>query len=583
MNNSDFKSYISEATRRNWDRLSKTGELKLTARANKKMSNKQIVPVEYLINQKSIGVVESIVAFIKDNSYSVEDAIFTLAVKMLKEKNIFEKENVQSVLSEYDYKILHDLISIELPTKEIDLLGAIYQTYLNEGKKNMGGVYYTPHDVVKNMTKDLDFSDGQTFFDPCCGSGAYFMALNCENPTQIYGMDNDPVAVFIAKVNLLIKFQNFNFIPQIVCCNYLDDSAYALSNSFLTLKFDYVVTNPPWGACSTLIPNIPEITSKESFSLFYVKAYKQLKKNGKIRFLLPESVLNVKTHKDLRYFVLNNGRLKQITHYDSRFAGVTTRFVDILQTNKTFKNKNYNILVVKNGKKTRIPVETFFYTNNLVFNSLEQKDVEILKSVKALCPNYLSDSIWALGIVTGDNSGKLLPTATSNAEPIFTGKEVSPYKLTQPKNYIVYNRDDFQQVAKDEFYRAEEKLVYKFISSKLVFAYDNTGALVLNSANVLIPKVPNMSIKSVMAFLNSELYQYLYVALFSEIKILKGNLMELPLPNLTKEQDELLTNMVDEVIANEKSKEQLDNIVCGLLNITEEQNRHIKNFLKKYV
>lgn len=40
-----------------------------------------------------------------------------------------------------------------------------------------------------------------------------------------------------------------------------------------------------------------------------------------------------------------------------------------------------------------------------------------------------------------------------------------------------------------------------------MFAYDDTSSLFLNSANILIPNIPGMSTKTVLAFLNSSLYR----------------------------------------------------------------------------
>ena len=133
-------------------------------------------------------------------------------------------------------------------------------------------------------------------------------------------------------------------------------------------------------------------------------------------------------------------------------------------------------------------------------------------------------------------------------EKIYTGKEILPYRLKPAKNYIYYDRKQLQQVAKEEYYRAKEKLVYKFISNRLVFAYDDTASLFLNSANILIPQIPNMSIKTVLGFLNSQLYQCLYCKLFSEIKVLKGNLIELPFANITQEQDKLISTYVQSIL-----------------------------------
>ena len=152
--------------------------------------------------------------------------------------------------------------------------------------------------------------------------------------------------------------------------------------------------------------------------------------------------------------------------------------------------------------------------------------------------------------------------------------------LKAPTKYIVYDRKSFQQVAKDEIYRAEEKLVYKFISNKLVFAYDNSQSLFLNSANILIPKIPNMSIKTVLAFLNSELYQYLYCVLFSEIKILKGNLIELPFPDISATQNLEISAYVDKVLAGEKEYiSTIQTAIYEIFGLTSEHITHIREKL----
>src|SRR5690606_28068426 len=139
----------------------------------------------------------------------------------------------------------------------------------------------------------------------------------------------------------------------------------------------------------------------------------------------------------------------------------------------------------------------------------DSTDESIIEKVLERKRYDLSESIWALGIVTGNNKEKLHLEAGKNLEKIYTGKEITPYTLKPSKYYINYDRSQLQQVAKDEIYRAKPRLVYKFISKKLVFAVDESASLFLNSANILVPKVPNMSVKSVSAFLNSELYQYL--------------------------------------------------------------------------
>jgi hypothetical protein len=128
-------------------------------------------------------------------------------------------------------------------------------------------------------------------------------------------------------------------------------------------------------------------------------------------------------------------------------------------------------------------------------------------------------------------------------------------------------------------YRAEEKLAYKFISDKLVFAYDNTRSLFLNSANILIPQVPSMNIKTVMLFLNSELFQFAYRKKFGNIKILKGNLCELSFPKLSSDLDKECCRIVDDIFDGYIGPDAVQDFVYDFYDISATRRTHIKGIL----
>ena len=505
---------ISNSTERNWTKLNSEVSGKLTTRANKRKSQKRIFPVEYLSNPENIAFLQQILQAIENDQESVFSIIYTLAVVLLKENGILEKQNVVEILAEYsDTKVVEKLLPVSLPKDEFDLLGLVYQCFLHEGEKNIAGSYYTPHKIVRNMTEQFDFSHGEMLLDPCCGSGAFLLAAEAKTPNQLFGVDNDYIAVFIAKINLLIKFKNVNFAPQVYCTNFLDDGQSKKCPIF-NAEYDYIVTNPPWGAMDNTCGPFSPIT-KESFGLFFLKSYSLLKEGGMIRFLFPEAVLKVKVHKEIREFILHTEGLARITTYDNTFSGVTTKCVDIECGGKARKG---SFIVCTGGSDRIVSTDTVYETENLVFNLLSDDETSIVRTVKKYGRYTLQNSTWALGIVTGDNKAKLFAGRRPGMEKIYTGKEISPYQLLPAKNYILYDRKTLQQVARDEIYRAPEKLVYKFISKKLVFAYDNTASLFLNSANILIPNIPNMCVKTVMAFLNSKLFQFMYMKLFGEVK-----------------------------------------------------------------
>ena len=249
---------ISEATRRNWNRLNTGESSRLTKRANKRLSSKKIVPVEYFANKNNQKTVMEILAVLDDAKYTIMDVLCTIAENLFDGVGILHNANVQSVLAEYPYTRIESIFKSKMPTDERDLLGIVYQSSMMEGTKNQNGSYYTPHKVTSAMVAALTFDKGQTFIDPCCGSGAFLLSVSCDNPKQLYGIDSDPIAAMITKFNLLLHYPHEDFIPNVICGNFL------LENPYSKHSFDYIVTNPPWGAFVGNTGDIAEITSQEN-------------------------------------------------------------------------------------------------------------------------------------------------------------------------------------------------------------------------------------------------------------------------------------------------------------------------------
>lgn len=556
-----MENIISDATRRNWDKLSVNADGKLKSRANKQKSLKKIIPVEYLVDTNKIKLIERISELYKE--YSTPEVIYNIAVNLLQIEGIFNRQSVQELLLDFKREHNISLIQIDVPIPKFnhldDFLGALYQSLLTEGDKNKNGSYYTPKQIVNDMTSKFDLTEGVNFLDPCCGSGAFLMGVPVKNPSNLFGIEKDPIAAFIAKINLLLLYKNIEFRPNIFCYDFLLDKFFEESN----LVFDYIATNPPWGNKSKI--NSRLIDSKESFVQFFVKSYNLLKEGGEINFLFPESILNVKSHKVVREFIILNHDLQEIHKYSSSFTGVVTDFISM----RFIKGaKRAKIKVVAKNNEYYVDYSAFEHTDNKVFSLLTHDEEQIVKKVLEQSVYSLSNSQWALGIVTGNNKEKLKTLDALGLEKIYTGKEIGKFLLKEAKYYIHYDRDSFQQVAKDEIYRAKEKLVYKFVSNKLMFAYDDSSSLFLNSANILIPNIPGMNIKTVLALLNSSLYQFLYEKLFGELKVLKGNLSELPFPKIDSQTDNKLTQIVEQILMDGKIRQkEIDDIVYKIFGL----------------
>jgi predicted RNA methylase len=556
--------FISKATQRNWDKLKSDGTDRLKRRANKSRSQKIVTPEGYVM----AGSLPRFVEELRDTTYPIDALIYSLCAQYVEHNKVVEA-NRKRFFEEYAH---YNKVDVYVPrqilkNRQDDWIGFVYQSLTTEGSRILKGLYYTKPVIVNEMLSDIRILSGEQFLDPCCGSGIFLLKVEHAELEQLYGIDNDPLAVMIAKANLMVKYNTSEVYPQIYQMDFLLHAASALGE----MKFDYIVTNPPWGTEKGKLHISEVIQSKEKASLFFTEAFKFLNKNGIQHFLLPSSLMKIKVHGDFRRFVTHETRMETLKCYRERFKGVFTDFLSMKVSRKpVFGVQSYVVYGANNevSRKEFKPLDDDF----CAIPMLNDRDEGIIGKVERLRHDDLSHSQWALGIITGNNAKVLKDRPHKGLEPIYTGKDIGKYSLKSATRFIKYNRADFQQCAKDEFYRAKEKLVYKFVSGHLCFAYDDKQRLFLNSANILIPKVDGMSIKTVLAFLNSALFNFLYTKRFNDLKILKGNLSTLPFPKIDDKMNKTLSALVDRVLGGDVSAEnEINALVFSLYEFNQEE------------
>ena len=128
-----------------------------------------------------------------------------------------------------------------------------------------------------------------------------------------------------------------------------------------------------------------------------------------------------------------------------------------------------------------------------------------------------------------------------------------------------------QQTSHESLYRAEEKLIYKFISSDLIVSYDNNQSLTLNSANIIIPKIENYSVKLVAAILNSSVSNFVFKKKFNTFKVLKRHLESLPIVKLSLQQIIELENIIECYFKGYCDYKVVNDYILNLYNFTREE------------
>ena len=587
-----------------------SGELeKLNKRANKIKAKRTFIPEEHIKAQANLDEFNHVINFIQKNNIKTTMALFLLSLNFLKKEKILLTVNIQDLeegkeliftnkqiqeetnswrldfRSENIKPHFSFLLDCKLPEQR-DVLGIFYQSLLFEGEKSQSGSYYTPSNRVNDIIKDYVKKDSKVL-DPCCGTGQFLLAFAdiVESPLNIYGIDCDKTAVRIARLNILIKFKNKNFVPNIFCKNTLfdigNDDLFSFCNHKDIKNFDVIATNPPWGVhfskaeTRRLKKLYPQITSFESFSYFLAKSLSWLCHSGVVSFLLPESILNVRTHKDIREIILKTAQIKKVVYLDRIFKNVFTPVIrlDLGKNNK----KTKQTAIHNTNKKYKVQQIKWMSNHDFIFDIHSNNfDSEIIDKIyKTEHTTLRNKASWALGIVTGNNKKFITDENQPGFEPIYKGKDIKRFVLEKPSSYIQFQPEKFQQVAPEEKYRAKEKLIYKFISKNLTFAYDNRKRLTLNSANILIPEISDYPIKVIASLFNSSIYQFLFQKKFSSIKVLRSHIEDLPLPLWDKKTFSKITKLVDGVMQNQNRFQELDNCIAGRFSLSEKEKNYI--------
>jgi type I restriction enzyme M protein len=161
-------------------------------------------------------------------------------------------------------KIIEMVDSENWASMSSDVKGDIYEDLLEKiaaDTKSGAGQYFTPRALISAMVRCVCPSPGKTVADPCCGSGGFLLAskayieknfkqMNAEQKRfmkfQMFrGWEIVPSTYRLCLMNLFLhNISDFEGTPPIIRA----DSLLADPGD----RFDYVLTNPPFGKKSSL-------------------------------------------------------------------------------------------------------------------------------------------------------------------------------------------------------------------------------------------------------------------------------------------------------------------------------------------
>ncbi len=498
-------------------------------------------------------------------------------------------------LSHISIDRLQPILSKEMKfVKGEDSLGFIYISLRDIGNRKSSGAYYTPEKIVNTLIDNLYDCDidsqmlHKSICDPCCGTGNFLLGLAMKgvNYTCLYGQDIDPTSIYLARINIALMF------PEICVLDLY--SHFVIGNTYFesfAQDFDIILGNPPWGGdfsdedalkCRSCFKTAGN-KNLESYDIFLEKALSMLHVGGILAFVLPEAVLSVAAHDTIRRILLNSCSFKFVSYLGNVFRGVQCPAI-ILGVSLDSSKSIVGCKVSRNKASFVIAHKRDFSDGLLAFN-ISDEDNDCLHSISTI-PNvaYLrGNARFALGIVTGNNQEYIVTKKKDGYEAVLKGSDIQKYGMKPVENYIQFTPELFQQVAPTEMYRAKEKLLYRFISEVPVFAYDDAQLLSLNSCNIVIPEIPGLQIKYVLAILNSSVVAYFISKKFHSVKLLRSHIEQMPIPVVEPDVQGKIIKSVDRIMNSSENISglytELDNEIMGLYNLSSNQVKTIHTAL----
>lgn len=510
-----------------------------------------------------------------------------------------------------------------------DTLGFFYLSLRQLNRRKASGAYYTPIHIVERLLSELApamqkalQNNNRTFsvLDPSCGTGNFLLHLPKNIPlAAIYGTDTDSIAVTLTRINLLLrqltidthntasgkKAEESSTMWHIRYTQYIHTLWHNIRTADFLLEdnpktYAFILGNPPWGSLFSKEEKLllrrrftcASYTKPEAYDLFLEQGIQHLALGGFLSFVLPEAVLTVKAHTKIRSLLLSVSSIRFLTHLGNCFDGVFCPSV-VLTLEKTelphscigmrVTTPEQKIFTIK--KERELSADGFCLFSEDASYALTEK---LLTTPN--CVYLKNNADFALGIVTGDNRTKLRPVSADPAAtgtqgtdilqtpliPVLCGPDILPYHIAAPSKELTVPLSACQQAAPESLYHAPEKLLYRFISERLIFAYDDKQHIPLNSCNIVIPHFEGLSMPYILAVLNSRCMQFLYHEKFRSLKVLRSHLEQLPIPQASKkEQEEILpfvTLLQKEPYGTntwQSAYEQLEQLIFALFHLTE--------------
>jgi hypothetical protein len=508
--------------------------------------------------------------------------------------------------------------------------GREYENSLDKDFRKQEGIFYSPNYITNYIVNQAvsNFLEEQTdkflalqnikIIDLACGAGAFLLEsfdfllqiyrndfvdfTNCvgvENikrhiiANNLFGVDVDLEAVALTQQQLFLQSgfmcHNIKTGNSLIADKTVTEKAFVWETQFAEIManggFDVVVGNPPYvvikGGRFLEGYQYPEEAIKyirkhyqtaeqqvNTYILFVEKAINLINKNALISFIIPNTFLSNEYSKKFRAYILEKTQVVAIYNVGLVFDTATVETLILtLRNSKTKKINKTRLKIADQVILIDLLDIAKLTTDQKFILHINDQNLPIILKINAN-PLLAAFAKVSMGISTGDNKKYLsLKATTEKHKKVVSGSEVNRYYLNKNIYFVYYEPELLDRAREESIFLNNEKLISKFVGTKLTFCYDNEQYYVLNTACSVVAKSDEMNIKYLLILLNSKVLDWYFHLMFSDYRetfpIMKsGNIESLPIPKISEAEQTVFIELADKMLVLHKKYHKIaDNFI----------------------
>lgn len=365
--------------------------------------------------------------------------------------------------------------------------------------------------------------------------------------------------------------------------------------------FDVIIGNPPYVQLSKSANISSEYKSYlletyktsggrlNTFIFFIHLSNRILNDNGVLHYIIPNTILSQEYYRFSRNFLINEVSLTEIVNFsklpfeDAVVETVLIQFVnseepmDTILIKELSQDEIKHVSELKRDTVNKDSKLSFIYQENPVIEKVYDKQHTKFGS---LC--HINQGI----ALKGDKSLSLKNRKESKeCYKLLDGRNINKYSINWDGVWLDYDLDRIHSCKRKDIFESKQKLLFRRVSSTLIFTYDEEQFFALNTLVIVNPKdssnCPNL--KFILGLMNTRLMSYVYKNKFKSTKtvfseIQARSVKELPIPKVTEDIENAIAELSDRVLKLKRDnmeslhlEEQIEQMVYQLYGLTEEE------------